>query len=99
MSQPNNPQDKERSQQFQQGGNGGQDQGNRSEGLLPADQSDPTLQVAEEVAFDLQSDDARRVGAMPEDAGAAKPAEAVAQALQPGKDQGDASAPPASKDR
>ena len=55
----------------------------RSEGLLPADGADPDLQVAEEVAFDLQSDEARRVGAMPADTATTKPTEAVAQALAP----------------
>ncbi|QYF92932.1 hypothetical protein KY495_19800 [Massilia sp. PAMC28688] len=57
-------------------------QDNRSESLLPADQTDPNLQVAEEVAFDLQSDEARRVGAMPKDTAQAKPAQAVADALR-----------------
>ena len=55
----------------------------RSEALLPADESSPDLQIAEEVAFDLQSDDARRVGAMPPDTATSKPSEAVAQALAP----------------
>lgn len=55
----------------------------RSEALLPADQGDPDLQVAEEVAFDLQSDASRRVGAMPKDSPQAHPAEAMAEALQP----------------
>ncbi|MES2899859.1 MAG: hypothetical protein V4723_09035 [Pseudomonadota bacterium] len=53
----------------------------RSEGLLPADEADPALEIAEEVAFDLQSDQARQVGAMPPDAPGVKPAEAMAQAL------------------
>lgn len=54
----------------------------RSPGLLPADQDDPNLQIAEEVAFDLQSDGARRVGAMPADTATAKPVEALAEAMQ-----------------
>lgn len=53
----------------------------RSPGLLPADQDDPNLQIAEEVAFDLQSDGARRVGAMPADTATAKPVEALAEAM------------------
>lgn len=53
----------------------------RSEALLPADDADPNLQVAEEIAFDLQSDSARRVGALPPDSPVAKPADAVAQSL------------------
>lgn len=53
----------------------------RSEGLLPADPSDPNLQVAEEVAFDLQSDQARRIGSMPADTPTSQPAAAVAKAL------------------
>ncbi len=59
----------------------------RSEGLLPAE-PDPALEVAEEVAFDLQSDQARQIGAMPPDAPGAKPAEAMAKALgaQPSAD-------------
>lgn len=59
----------------------------RSEGLLPADQSDPNLQVAEEVALDLQSDQARRVGSLPPDSPLMKPGDAVAGALQPDPDE------------
>lgn len=55
----------------------------RSEGLLPADAPDPNLEIAEEVAFDLQSDQARAVGAMAPDTPVSKPAEALQQALQP----------------
>lgn len=58
----------------------------RSEGLLPADQSDPDLQVAEEVAFDLQSDEARAIGSMPTDTAVSKPGTAIAESLRP--DQG-----------
>ena len=57
--------------------------GNRSEGLLPTDDPAPDLEIAEEVAFDLQSDGARRVGAMPPDTPVSKPGEAVAQTLKP----------------
>ena len=62
----------------------------RSEGLLPADSPDPSLEVAEEVAFDQQSERARAIGAMPPDVPTAKPAEAMADALgapQPGSDR------------
>ena len=55
----------------------------RAEGLLPADQSDPDLQVAEEVAFDLQSGQARNIGGMPTATPVSKPAEAVAESLAP----------------
>ena len=55
----------------------------RSEALLPADEANGELNVAEEVAFDLQSDEARRIGAMPLDTSASKPAEGVAKALAP----------------
>lgn len=55
----------------------------RSEGLLPADNANPDLEVAEEVSLDLQSDDARRVGALPPDTPVSKPAEAVAATLAP----------------
>lgn len=54
----------------------------RSEGLLPADENEPELQVAEEVAFDLQSDQARQVGSMPADTGISKPATAIAESLK-----------------
>lgn len=53
----------------------------RSEGLLPADEPDPSLEVAEEVAFDQQSQGARKVGAMPPDVAGAKPSDAMAEAL------------------
>ena len=56
--------------------------GNRSEGLLPAD-DDRNLEVAEEVSLDLQSDGTRAVGAAPSDTPVSKPAEAMAQALAP----------------
>ena len=63
----------------------------RSEGLLPADDDDERFDIAEEVAFDLQSDSTRRVGAMPADGGPGKPAGAVAESLAPGeKDPGKA---------
>ncbi len=39
----------------------------RSDGLLPAETPDPSLEVAEEVAFDQQSERARAIGAMPPD--------------------------------
>ena len=55
----------------------------RSEGLLPTDGPDPNLEVAEEVSLDLQSDSTRRVGALPPDTPVSKPAEALAQSLQP----------------
>ena len=55
----------------------------RSEGLLPTDGPDANLDIAEEVSFDLQSDSTRRVGALPEDTPVSKPAEAIAQALDP----------------
>lgn len=54
----------------------------RSEALLPADQPDPALEIAEEVAFDLQSDEARKVGSMPPDVPTAKPSEAMAEAMK-----------------
>lgn len=50
----------------------------RSASLLPA-APDPQLEVAEEVALDLQSDRARQVGAAP----AGPPGDALAAALQP----------------
>lgn len=56
----------------------------RSEGLLPADQADANLEVAEEVSLDLQSDSTRRVGAMPPATPVSDPAQAVSEALQPG---------------
>lgn len=55
----------------------------RSEALLPADPCDPDLQVAEEVSFDLQSDEARRIGALPPDTAVSKPNEALAESLKP----------------
>lgn len=63
----------------------------RSEGLLAADDDNPDLQVAEEVAFDLQSDEARRIGALPADTPAAKPADALAESLRPDGESGEAS--------
>ncbi len=69
----------------------------RSESLLPADEANPAPEVAEEVAFDLQSDQARRVGAMPPHApGApgADAAEAMAEALQPRPQDQDAAQRP-----
>ena len=56
--------------------------GPRSEGLLPADNADPNLDVAEEVSLDLQSDSARRVGALPPAA-----EKALADTLVPGADE------------
>lgn len=55
----------------------------RSEALLPADAADPAPEVAEEVSLDLQSDASRRVGAAPPENAPGKPAEALADALQP----------------
>ena len=54
----------------------------RSEGLLPADGADEQLEVAEEVSLDLQSDSARRVGALPPAA-----EKALADTLAPGADE------------
>lgn len=54
--------------------------GNRSEALLPAD-DDANLQVAEEVAFDLQSDQSRKIGSLPDGQGGV--ADAVADTLTP----------------
>ncbi|MES2317147.1 MAG: hypothetical protein V4631_06590 [Pseudomonadota bacterium] len=54
----------------------------RSEGLLPASEADPSLDVAEEVALDQQSDATRGVGAMPDDTPVSKPADAIAEALR-----------------
>lgn len=61
----------------------------RSESLLPA-APDPRLEVAEEVALDLQSDSARQVGAAP----AGPPGEALATALQPPAPAGQAGQAP-----
>lgn len=56
----------------------------RSEGLLPAGQPDASLEVAEEVNLDAQSDSTRGIGAMPGQPGPAdKAAEAVAESLRP----------------
>lgn len=56
----------------------------RSEGLLPADPPDESLEVAEEVNLDAQSDSTRGIGAMPEPPGpAGKAVEAVAESLRP----------------
>ncbi|GGY08963.1 hypothetical protein GJV26_05170 [Massilia dura] len=71
-------------------GNAQRDAGSRSEGLLPAGgETDGRFDVAEEVSFDQQSDQARRVGSM-EDAAKGphgdKLADAVARSL--GKDGG-----------
>lgn len=55
----------------------------RSEGLLPADDADQPLEVAEEVNLDQQSDGARRVGALPDDTPVSKPADALAETLRP----------------
>jgi hypothetical protein len=43
------------------------DEHNRSENLLPGEEGgeDGRFEVAEEVAFDIQGDDARRVGRLP----------------------------------
>jgi hypothetical protein len=43
------------------------DEHNRSENLLPGEEGaeDGRFEVAEEVAFDIQGDDARRVGQLP----------------------------------
>ena len=59
------------------------DAGIRSEGLLPTDGTDPHLEVAEEVSFDLQSDSTRRVGALPPDTPVSQPAAAIAESLAP----------------
>jgi hypothetical protein len=69
--------------------------GNRSEGLLPADDADASLEVAEEVSLDLQSDGTRGIGAPPSDTPVSKPAEAMAEALTPTKpsDQDNSSRP------
>jgi hypothetical protein len=69
-------------------GNAQRDAGSRSEGLLPAQGADDgRFEVAEEVSFDQQSDQARKVGSM-EDAAKGtqgdKLADAVARSL--GKD-------------
>ena len=53
----------------------------RSEGLLPVDEPEPKLDVAEEVSLDEQSGHARQVGAMPEDSPVSKPAEALVETL------------------
>lgn len=64
----------------------------RSESLLPADSdedADSSLTVAEEVAFDQQSDRVRHLGNLPEDAGATPAgdaAEAVGESLRTDKD-------------
>jgi hypothetical protein len=65
----------------------------RSDNLLPADPDDPDLNVAEEVAFDLQSDQARKVGAMPADVTPARPATAIAHTLSPSEEGAGACAP------
>ncbi len=59
------------------------DPGSRSEGLLPTDGTDPNLDIAEEVSFDLQSDSTRRVGALPPDTPVSQPAAAIAKSLAP----------------
>lgn len=61
----------------------------RSEGLLPPADADPPPEVAEEVSLDLQSDSTRNIGAAPPDNAPGKPAEALAQSLQPPADAGD----------
>ncbi len=45
------------------------DEHNRSENLLPGEEGaeDGRFEVAEEVAFDIQGDDARRVGQLQDD--------------------------------
>ena len=64
----------------------------RSESLLPADpdeDADSALTVAEEVAFDQQSDRVRHLGNLPEDAGATPAgdaAEAVGESLRADED-------------
>lgn len=64
----------------------------RSESLLPADpddDADSSLTVAEEVAFDQQSDRVRHLGNLPEDAGATPAgdaAEAVGESLRADED-------------
>ena len=47
----------------------GTDEHKRSENLLPGDEGaeDGRFEVAEEVALDIQGDDTRRVGQLPED--------------------------------
>jgi hypothetical protein len=56
----------------------------RSEGLLPAAAPDASLEVAEEVHLDAQSDATRGIGAMPDQATpAGKPADAAAESLRP----------------
>lgn len=52
----------------------------RSEGLLPVDEPDSNLEIAEEVAFVLQSEQTRDIGATPPDGPGANPAEAMAKA-------------------
>lgn len=54
----------------------------RSEGLLPADEPNASLDVAEEVSLDQQSDSARRIGALSDDTPATKPADALAVTLR-----------------
>ncbi len=53
----------------------------RSESLLPVDEPDPNLEVAEEVSLDQQSSRARKVGAMPDETPVSKPAQALAETL------------------
>lgn len=57
----------------------------RSEALLPADENDPSLEVAEEVAFDLQSDESRKLGSMPSEQSPA--ADALAETLRPERER------------
>ena len=65
----------------------------RSEGLLPADDADQPLEVAEEVNLDQQSAGARRVGAPPDDTPVSKPADALAETLRPPGEREDPNSP------
>lgn len=73
--------------------NGGKTQA-RSEALLPADQADPNLEIAEEVSLDLQSPEARRIGQLPPDHSPGQVSEAVAEALKPAAPSSPVPAPP-----
>ena len=67
MATPNQPQDKQHTQHNANPvAGGGQEQ--RSENLLPGDEGaeDGRFDVAEEVSLDQHSDEARRVGQVPE---------------------------------
>lgn len=70
----------------------------QSDNSLSRDAADDgRFQVAEEVSLDLQSDESRKVGHMPEDSQQVRPAEAMSEALRKDAPRHDAADEPLGK--